>query len=460
MVPSDIAGKRFAVIGAARSGVAVARLLHAAGASVFVSDNAPQEKKAETADALARLGVAHEFGGHSARVLDADIMVISPGVPDTVPVVQEAMRRGIRMVSELEVSSWFCPGPIVAITGTNGKTTTTTLCGRMFEDARRPVVVGGNIDPAFADVVGGMTPRHTAVLEVSSFQLDHVDTFRPRVAVLLNITPDHLDRYDHEFSKYVASKSRVFARQGAGDTVIYNDDDEVTRQTVEEHLPAGVHRLPFSIRRTLTEGAWVAEGKLMTCVHDRSAGVIATDDISIRGMHNLYNAMAATLSAQVMAVSTASLRATLRDFKGVEHRLEIVQTINGVTYINDSKATNVDSVWYALQSYDAPLILLLGGRDKGNDYDRLRDLVRKHVKAVIAIGESAGKVQSSFDGIVPVESAASMDQAVRAATARAVRGDIVLLSPACASFDWFKNYEDRGRVFKEIVRSLSGEHAC
>jgi len=438
----------------------VTRLLQAAGASVFVSDNAPQDTKEEAARALAGLGVAYEFGGHSARVLDADIIVISPGVPDSVPVVQEALRRGIAMVSELEVSSWFCPGPIVAITGTNGKTTTTTLCGRMFEDARRPVVVGGNIDPAFADVVGGMTPRHTAVLEVSSFQLDHISTFRPRVAVLLNITPDHLDRYDHDFSKYVESKSRVFAHQGDGDTVIYNEDDDVTRHAVDERLPAGVHRLPFSVRRTLTEGAWVAEGKLRTCVHGRRSDVIATGDISIRGTHNLYNAMAATLSAQVMEVSTASVRATLRDFKGVEHRLEIVRTLNGITYINDSKATNVDSVWYALQSYDAPLILLLGGRDKGNDYTRLHELVRAHVKAIVAIGESAGKVQASFAGIVPVENATSMEQAVHAASARAEHGDIVLLSPACASFDWFKNYEHRGRVFKEIVRALPGEDAC
>jgi UDP-N-acetylmuramoylalanine--D-glutamate ligase len=460
VVPVHIAGRRFAVLGAARSGVAVTRLLRAAGALVFVSDNAPREKKEEAAQALAQLGVAHEFGGHSARVLEADTIVISPGVPDSVPIVQEAMHRGIALVSELEVSGWFCPGPIVAITGTNGKTTTTTLCARMFEDARMPVVVGGNIDPAFADVVGAMTPRHTAVLEVSSFQLDHVRTFRPRVAVLLNITPDHLDRYDHDFSKYVESKSRVFAFQGAGDTVIYNDDDDETRRAVDERLPAGVRRLPFSIRRTLTEGAWVEEGKLMTSVHGRHSGVIGTHDISIRGMHNLYNAMAATLSAQVMAVSTASLRATLRDFKGVEHRLEIVRTVNGVTYINDSKATNVDSVWYAIQSYDAPLILLLGGRDKGNDYARLENLVRKHVKAIIAIGESAAKVQSSFAGIVPVQNAPSMEQAVHTATLRAERGDIVLLSPACASFDWFTNYEHRGRVFKEIVRALPGEDPC
>jgi UDP-N-acetylmuramoylalanine--D-glutamate ligase len=444
------------VIGAARSGVAVARLLHGAGVSVFVSDHAPREKKPDAARALEQLGVRYEFGGHSAQLLDAEIIVISPGVPDTVPVVQQALQRGITVVSELEVSSWFCPGPIVAITGTNGKTTTTTLCGRIFEDARKPVVVGGNIDPAFADVVGGMTPGHTAILEVSSFQLDHVASFRPRVAVLLNITPDHMDRYDHDFSKYIASKCRLFAQQRAGDTVIYNDDDEVTRQAVEERLPAGVLRLPFSVRHTLREGAWLAEGTLTTAIDGRRTDVIAADEISIPGTHNLYNAMAATLAAQVMGVSTASVRATLRDFKGVEHRLEMVRTVDGVTYVNDSKATNVDSVWYALQSYTAPLVLLLGGRDKGNDYGRLRDPVRNHVKAIIAIGESADKVQSSFADIVPVDTAASMEQAVRLAAGRAARGDIVLLSPACASFDWFDNYEHRGRVFKEIVCALPG----
>jgi len=345
---------------------------------------------------------------------------------------------------------------MVAITGTNGKTTTTTLCGRIFEDARKPVVVGGNIDPAFADVVAGMSADHTAVLEVSSFQLDHVVTFHPRIAVLLNITPDHLDRYDHDFGKYVASKCRVFANQGPDDTVIYNADDAVTRQAVEQLLPAGVHALPFSVMQIMKEGAWLAEGVVMTGIHGRRSSVVEAADISIRGTHNLYNAMAATLSAQVMGVSTASIRATLRDFKGVEHRLEFVRTLNGITYINDSKATNVDSVWYALQSYSAPLILLLGGRDKGNDYTRLQDLVRKHVKAIVAIGESADKVRSSFAGIVPVDTAASMEEAVSMATRRAARGDMVLLSPACASFDWFTNYEHRGKVFKEIVGALPG----
>jgi UDP-N-acetylmuramoylalanine--D-glutamate ligase len=456
MVPAQLAGRRFSVIGAARSGVAVARLLHAAGAPVFVSDNAPKEKKAAAAAELERLGIDYEFGGHSPRAIDADVIVLSPGVPDSSPIVQQAAGRGRTIVSELEVSSWFCPGTIVAITGTNGKTTTTTLCGRMFEDARRPVVVGGNIDPAFADVVTSMSPDHTAVLEVSSFQLDHVETFRPRIAVLLNITPDHLDRYDHDMAKYVASKCRVFAHQGEGDSLIYNDDDATTREAVEKYLPTSVMRLPFSAHRTLSEGAWVSNGMISTGIGSKQTAIVPTADITIRGTHNLYNAMAATLSAQLLNVPVASLRATLRDFKGVEHRLEFVRALNGITYINDSKGTNVDSVWYALQSYDAPLIVLLGGRDKGNDYGRLRDLVRAHVKAIIAIGESADKVRTAFVDLVPVDVATSMDQAVSLATGRAVKGDIVLLSPACASFDWFDNYEHRGKVFKSIVSTLPG----
>jgi UDP-N-acetylmuramoylalanine--D-glutamate ligase len=457
MVPVQLAGRRFAVIGAARSGVAVARLLRTAGASVFVSDNSPKEKKAAAAAELERLNIECEFGGHSPRAIDADVIVLSPGVPDSSTIVQQAAGRGLVIVSELEVSSWFCPGAIVAITGTNGKTTTTTLCGRMFEDARRPVVVGGNIDPAFADVVGGMLPGDTAVLEVSSFQLDHVQTFRPRIAVLLNITPDHLDRYDHDMSKYAASKCRVFACQGSGDALIYNDDDPMTREAVEKYLPANVYRLPFSAHRNLTDGAWVSNGMVTTGIRGKQTAIVPTSDISIRGIHNLYNAMAATLSAQLMSVPVASLRATLRDFKGVEHRLEFVRTLRGITYINDSKGTNVDSVWYALQSYDAPLIVLLGGRDKGNDYGRLRDLVRDHVKAIVAIGESAEKVRTAFADLVPVDVATSMDQAVELAAGRAVDGDIVLLSPACASFDWFDNYEHRGRVFKSIVSALPGE---
>jgi UDP-N-acetylmuramoylalanine--D-glutamate ligase len=449
-------GSRYSVLGGARSGLAVARLLADRGASVFVSDSAPEEKMRSAAIVLDAIGVAHEFGANSRRVLEADTIVVSPGVPSDAPLVKEALAMGIGVVSELEVASWFCPAPVVAITGTNGKTTTTVLTGRMFADARMSLAVAGNIGTAFSEVVGTLKKDSLAVLEVSSFQLDYIRAFRPRVAAILNITPDHLDRYEHSFEKYRASKERIFMNQGTGDVLIYNDDDEVTRAAVMRDAPAAVQLLPFSTRRVLNRGAYLSAGGVLTVVAGaKSHNVIAAAEISIRGEHNLANAMAASLAAVVMGVPPASVRATLRNFKGVEHRLEFVRELDSVMYVNDSKATNVDSVWYALRSFDRPLIVLMGGRDKGNDYARLREPVKEHVRAVIAIGESAGKVRSAFGGIVPVETAATMEGAVSAARGLAHVGDVVLLSPACASFDWFENYEHRGRVFKDVVRSLA-----
>jgi len=450
----DVRERRFSIIGAARSGLAVARLLKRRGASVFLSERSPAEAMKEAAAALAKEKVPAEFGGHTGRVLEADTIVLSPGVPSETPIVVQALESGKAVVSELEVASWFCPAPIVAITGTNGKTTTTTLAGRIFEDAKRPSVTAGNIGRAFAEVVEGLTERHVAILEVSSFQLDYIASFRPEVAVILNITPDHLDRYGHSFEKYIAAKCRVFENQRGGDVVIYSYDDDITRDRVQRLVPAGVTLLPFSIAGTPPVGALVRNGRLTTIVRGQEADVIGTGEISIRGGHNLANAMAASLVAKVMGIPTASLRATLRNFKGVEHRLEFVRELDGVTFVNDSKATNVDSVWYALQSFPQPMIVLMGGRDKGNDYARLYELVRKHVKSIVAIGESADKVVGAFADLVPVKKAASMEDAVRVAAGEAAAGDVVLLSPACASFDWFENYEHRGRVFKELVMKL------
>lgn len=449
-----VRGKRFSIIGGARSGIAVAKLLKARGAQVFLSDKSPADKMESAAQELHRCGIDSEFGGNTERVLNADVVVLSPGVPSDVPIVRQAVEKNLRVVSEVEVASWFNTAPIIAVTGTNGKTTTTTLLGRIFEDARRPSKVGGNIGVAFSEIVNELKPESTAILEISSFQLDHIVSFKPRVSVLLNITPDHLDRYDHSFEKYAASKCRVFENQAAGDTVVFNHDDEVTRRNVEGRANANVLQLPFSVNQRLSNGAFVEDGKMRVTQGHDTHDIISIEDISIRGRHNLQNAMAATLAARAMGISAASIRSTLRNFKGVEHRLEFVREANGVHYINDSKATNVDSVWYALQSFDRPLVLLLGGRDKGNDYTVLANLVKKHVKAIIAIGESAVKVSNAFQNSVPVRIATSMPEALQAATELATRGDAVLLSPACASFDWFENYEHRGRVFKELVNRL------
>jgi UDP-N-acetylmuramoylalanine--D-glutamate ligase len=357
MKREELRNMRFSVIGAARSGLAVARLLAGTGAHVFVSEASARPASEEE---LKRLQIPCEFDGHTARALDADVLVLSPGVPSTAQPVRDALARGMKVVSELETASWFSPGPIIAITGTNGKTTTTTLAGRMFEDAGRPAVVGGNIGTAFSDIVRSMTAEHTAILEVSSFQLDHVDAFHPFVSVLLNITQDHLDRYDHSMELYIRSKCRVFAKQTTGDMLVYNADDDLTRTAVELHAPAGVTLLPFSANATLTSGAWVADGLMTTAIAEKRTAVVPVQEISIRGVHNLYNAMAATLAAQAAGIGAASLRATLKNFKGVEHRLEHVRELDGITYVNDSKATNVDSVWYALQSFTTPAVVTRG----------------------------------------------------------------------------------------------------
>lgn len=455
MKAGEVKGKRFSVIGGARSGIAVAKLINLHGGIAFVSDKAAHEKMQKPAAELDLAGIRYEFGANTERVLDTDVVVLSPGVPSDMPLVKQSLAKGLSVVSEVEVASWFCPAPIVAITGTNGKTTTTTLTGRMFEDGKHPCIVAGNIGTAFSEVVDHLGSDGVAVLEISSFQLDHIQTFRPRVAVWLNVTPDHLDRYDHSFENYIASKCRIFENQRHGDVLVYNADDETERSRVEKLSPQSVKRLAFSINSQVNEGACVQDGRMKILLNGSETDVIATDQISIPGKHNLYNAMAATLAARVMGIPTASIRATLRNFKGVEHRLEFVREVQGVTYVNDSKATNVDSVWYALQSFDRPIVLFLGGRDKGNDYSRLVGLVKKHVKGIVAVGESADKVMKSFASIVRVTTATSMEEAVQVGARMAAPGDVVLLSPACASFDWFENYEHRGRVFKKLVGELN-----
>ncbi len=461
MNASEVQHKKFSILGAAKSGIAVAKLLKSQGAEVFVSEKQSGENLGETKAELERLGVRYEFGGHSDQVLNADILVVSPGVPSDVPVVKKAKERGGKVFSELEVASWFCKAPIVAVTGSNGKTTTTTLLGRMFYDAqtgpfrsKKKYVVAGNIGDAFSNYVLELDQTSTAIVEVSSFQLDHIEKFHPKIAIILNITPDHLDRYERSLEKYVAAKCRIFENQTIGDFLIYNFDDEVTKAQVHKLAKSKVHTLPFSVREKFSEGAFVENGKLMTAFNGKCQEIIAADQISIRGTHNIYNSMVATLAAQLTGIPVASIRATLKNFKGVEHRLEFVREVNGVKYVNDSKATNVHSVWYALLSFEEPIIALIGGRDKGNDYSMLFDVVKKKVKAIVAIGESAEKVEHEFHGKTKVIKAHSMEEAVKLASTLANSGDVVLLSPACASFDWFKNFEHRGEVFKELVNKL------
>ena len=312
-------------------------------------------------------------------------------------------------------------------------------------------MTAGNIGTAFSSVVEQLSVDHIAVVEVSSFQLDHIDSFRPKISILLNITPDHMDRYDHSMEKYSASKARIFENQREDDILIYNADDEWTLKVVEH---ARCKKIGFGISKYTNRCAWIEQGIFTTRLNNSVVAIIPTAEIFIKGIHNVYNAMAATLAAQVLGVDPVSIQHTLKTFQGVEHRLEFVRALEGVKYYNDSKGTNVDSVWYALQAFDEPIVLLLGGRDKGNDYSRLHDFVTRQVKAIVAIGESADTVEQAFRGMTVVTKAASMKEAVSRAKFLSQPGDVVLLSPACSSFDWFDNYEHRGKVFKELVHEL------
>ncbi len=464
-------GKAVTVVGGARSGLSVARLLVDKGARVFLTERgAATDGLAEALDAA---GVAYEFGGHSARALDADLAVVSPGVPSTAPLVVQLARQGVPVYSEIEVASWFCRAPIVAITGTNGKTTTTSLAGYLFRRASesaaqtageaggyRPgrVVVAGNIGYPFSDYVETLTADDLVVLEVSSFQLDHVSRFRPRVAVLLNITPDHLDRYANDFRRYAAAKFRIADAMGVGDTLVYNADDEVVAGFAAMAAERrGLTVLGLSLDGEVPAGAFVRDSALVLRFPSQPDEVLMpVADLALRGRHNLYNSLAAAVAARVLEVRSDVVRESLATFEGVPHRLESVREFEGVRYINDSKATNVNAVWYALESFEREkVVLIAGGRDKGNDYATLRPLVREKARAVVALGESSEKVLRELGASAPTaEAAGSMEDAIRRARRLAKAGDVVLLSPACASFDMFDNYEDRGDTFKRLVLSL------
>jgi len=450
----DLKGKHITIAGAARSGIAAACLLKRNGYDVFVSDSGPVSKAVEIR--LLEAGIRFEQNGHTDHALNADILVTSPGVPDTSPIIRHFMNEGRPVYSEIETASWFCNGDIVAITGTNGKTTTTSWIDHLWKTANRDHVTAGNIGVAFSDVVEQANKDTDVILEVSSFQLDHINTFRPKVSAILNITPDHLNRYDNKLENYVRSKFRIIEKQTSDDFFIYDFDDPIIREHLKNVLDDPMpHLLAFSLVDEVPEGAFIRAGEIVVRMHNREETIMKTEEVSLRGQHNLRNGLAAILAARAFEIRNEAIRESLSHFEGVEHRLEFVRDLDGVRYINDSKATNVNAVWYALGSFERPIVLILGGRDKGNDYNELIDLIRQKVRAIIAIGEGADKVEKELkDKVSEFVRAKSMEEAVAAASFMAKEGDVVLLSPACASFDMFENYEHRGRVFKEAVRNL------
>lgn len=445
------------VIGAARSGVAVASLLKRKGARVFVTDNSSISDTVKAR--LTELEIPFEEKGHTKKARDADFVVLSPGVPTKAPLVQEYLALGKEVFSEIEVASWFNKSPIVAVTGSNGKTTVTNWLDHTWKKAKRDHITAGNIGYAFSEATDQTSKNKEALLEVSSFQLDHIESFRPHLSLLLNITPDHLDRYDHDFSKYAAAKFRVTENQTAEDWFIYNFDDQTINRHVEslKKKADAPQLLAFSNQQELGEvdGAFVRNQNIILKFNKKEEVLMPISEVGLSGKHNLNNGLATALAARASEIKNDVIRESLRTFEGVEHRLELVRIIDGVKYINDSKATNINAVWYALDSFNVPVTLILGGRDKGNDYTELEDQIREKVHTIIAIGEARPLIEEQLKSVVPnFETVATMNEAVRTAKKVAKRGEVVLLSPACASFDMYENYEHRGDEFKKSVNRL------
>jgi len=447
----EVKGKKISVIGAARSGVGAAKLVKLLGGIPFVSDFSPKEKIYDAVNQLENEKINFEFGGHSDKVYESTLMIVSPGVPNDSQVLQSARAKGIKLISEIEFAYHYCKGKIIAITGTNGKTTTTSLCGHVFNNCGYKTHVAGNIGVAFSEVVLDVKEGEFVSLEVSSFQLDLIDNFKPAAAMILNITPDHLNRYENSIEKYSLSKQRIYENQDAKDFLILNKDSNAVMKYLSDHKSKSFF---FSLNEEQKDGCFYTDGEVVFKLNGKENFRCSRNDINIRGEHNLANAMSVICAAKVFNLDNAGIVKGLQTFESVEHRLELVKEINGVKFINDSKATNVDSVWYALKSFDEPILLILGGQDKGNDYEQIKDLVLQKVKKIYAIGSSAEKVFNFFHHDVKVELEKTMEDAVKSASREAIKGDVVLLSPACASFDMFNNYEHRGKVFKEAVNKL------
>ncbi|MGK9368132.1 UDP-N-acetylmuramoyl-L-alanine--D-glutamate ligase [Melioribacter sp. Ez-97] len=446
----DIKGKKISIIGAADSGIAAAKLAKKMGALPFVSDSASRQSILKWISVLENENIPYETDKHSERVFECDFIVTSPGVPSFSGILADAKDKGIEIFSEFEFASWFNKGKTIAITGTNGKTTTTSLMNYTLSLSGFKTFPAGNIGTPFSDVVTEIGENDYAVLEVSSFQLDFIKYFKPDFAVILNITPDHLDRYNNDFELYARSKMNILKNQTSNDVLIYNSDDP----NVIDLMPAAdVNKYGFSLQKEMLKGSYVKDGNMIFSDLTKET-VCAVSDLFIKGPHNVSNALAVLTVAKKIGIPNKKIKSAFSSFKGVEHRIEFVRELSGVEYYNDSKATNVDSVWYALNSFDKPIYLILGGKDKGNDYNKIKDLVARKVKKIYAIGSSANKVYDFFKDIVPTEYKQSLESCVVSARKEAKPGSVVLLSPACASFDMFDNYGHRGKVFKEAVNNL------
>lgn len=449
----DLKNKRVLVVGLGKSGLSAAMFLRKLGARVTVSDTRSATALAKEIPALLEAGIMVEAGGHGLLTFRRqDLIVVSPGVPMDTPEVKQSLEYGMKVIGELELASRFLKGRVVAITGSNGKTTTTTLVGKIFGDAGVPTQVGGNIGLPVIDLVEKSTPETTNVLEVSSFQLETIEEFHPQIAVVLNITPDHLDRHG-SFEAYAAAKARITERQGPEDFLVLNGEDKPT-QMVAAKTKAQLYW--FSPRRPIKQGAFVHGESIVFIPREgaKAEPVMPVAEIHLKGAHNVENVLAAVCAARLAGIPAEKVRASVASFRAVEHRLEFVRTVNGVEFYNDSKATNVDASMKALASFPKGIHLILGGKDKDSDYTLMADMLRERVKAVYTIGSAAEKIERHLQGVVKMVAAETLETAVAEAAKAAAPGEVVLLSPACSSFDQFDNYEHRGRMFRQFVNEL------
>ncbi len=452
----ELKNKRVLVVGLGRSGVASAFFLQDHGAKVTVSDSKSEAQLQSEIAALLDRGISLETGQHGERTFrDQDLIVVSPGVPSDQPQLQHARSRGIPVIGEVELAFRFLQGRVIAITGSNGKTTTTTLVGEILAQAGKKngkkTLVGGNIGTPVISLVSQSSPDSLIVLEISSFQLETIQQFRPWIAAVLNITPDHLDRH-RTFQAYLDAKARIFENQQAGDFTVLNADDP-TCAALKNKVQGSLYW--FSRKHAVENGAFLKDDQIIFRQNGQEQKVLSRGDIQLKGAHNLENALAAVAMSMIAGCAPEQVRQAVAEFRAVEHRLELVTTLNGVAFYNDSKATNVDATVKALESFPGKIHIILGGKDKGSDYTVLNPLLRERAKRAYLIGAAAEKIASQIQGSTPLVRSGTLERAVRQAFEAAGSGDVVLLAPACASFDQFENYEHRGRAFKELVLSLT-----
>ena len=452
----DLAGKKVLVVGLARTGIATALFCAERGARVTATEARPELEIAETAAKLRSAGVTLELGGHRPETfVQQDLIVPSPGVPPLMPALAAARAIGVPVWSEIELAWRFLRGRLICITGSNGKTTTTSLIGHILETSGFPVQVAGNIGTPLISRVDISSDTSFTVVEASSFQLESISALRPDISVLLNLTPDHLDRHG-SIEAYAAAKARIFENQTEEDAAVINAEDAVAPQ----YAPAGARVFWFSRVKRVANGCYLRGDEIVFRCEGTETVLLERKDIGLRGSHNIENVLAAAAAARLAGAQPAAIAEGVRTFAGVEHRIEYVATISGVEYFNDSKATNVDATLKALDAFPGKVVVILGGKDKGSDFRILRQALRSRARMALLIGSAADKIETELAGVIPVERAETMARAVEIASRRAQPGDTVLLAPACASLDQFENYEHRGRVFKQLVRELEKKHAA